>query len=443
MASALSQISLDDVLERWHDDLDGDLLDLDAEAVAAAQAGGRLVPVDVEEAAVGPVAGADGSHKPPSTTKLPPPPPPTSVFVKAREASTSQEGEGPMVRAFEEYVEQASLPHGLSASALVAEARQLQAVGRILGAHAALAQLCTQSGLALRDLHPHSDELGIDVAAVEADVAHVHAALAGVDDDEGYMVSRDDALRVLYRHEKGGTCHSIKMRVTFDHPVAHILAIAHEWDLIPTWNRFVLEAVKLAEPSILESYVYGAQWMMPPFKDMQATIHARGYDLADSHRCLLITMRDVGAEELPVGAAPVPLKSAKRKAVNFLPGSCIVLRPLPGAVNEVTGAVAPRVESRLVVHLDPHIPYVPASLVNFALGILAPYIFSQMAKILDSAFADPLGEYSRRIAAQPELYGLIDARMAEFAEELAATGEAAGHGGGDPPPVVSNPTTIP
>lgn len=37
---------------------------------------------------------------------------------------------------------------------------------------------------------------------------------------------------------------------------------------LPTANpcRFSLASEMLAEPSIFESYVYGAQWMMKPFK---------------------------------------------------------------------------------------------------------------------------------------------------------------------------------
>lgn len=31
-----------------------------------------------------------------------------------------------------------------------------------------------------------------------------------------------------------------------------------------------------------------------------------------------------------------------------------------------------------MVHLDPHIPFIPAFLLNFVLGVLAPYIFNQV-----------------------------------------------------------------
>lgn len=30
---------------------------------------------------------------------------------------------------------------------------------------------------------------------------------------------------------------SLKFRAVFGHPLEHLLALAHEFDLIPTWNK--------------------------------------------------------------------------------------------------------------------------------------------------------------------------------------------------------------
>lgn len=48
-------------------------------------------------------------------------------------------------------------------------------------------------------------------------------------------------------------------------------------------------------------------------------------------------------------------------------------RPLPPSPDGT-----PRTEAALMVHLDPHIPFIPAFLLNFVLGVLAPYIFNQV-----------------------------------------------------------------
>jgi hypothetical protein len=59
---------------------------------------------------------------------------------------------------------------------------------------------------------------------------------------------------------------------------------------------------------------------------MQSLIHARGFDLAEQHRCLLVTLADAAPEQLPADAKPLPKEWGKRKTINVLPGSCVKLR---------------------------------------------------------------------------------------------------------------------
>ncbi len=61
-------------------------------------------------------------------------------------------------------------------------------------------------------------------------------------------------------------------------------------------------------------------------RPMQGLIHARGFDLADEHKCLLVSLEDCTPEQLPAGHAPLPPEYHKRKTVNFLHGSCLRLR---------------------------------------------------------------------------------------------------------------------
>lgn len=262
---------------------------------------------------------------------------------------------------------------------------------------------------------------GIDIGSLEDDVAAITEALYALQDDKHWMVAKERPLRVLYRHFKKTTVHGLKLSITFPHPPAHIVAIANEWDLIPSWNKYVLEAVKLAEPGNYECFVYGAQWMIKPFRHLDAIVQARGFDLAETHRCLIILVNDVDADALPVDHQPVPEESymGSRRKVNVLPKSCIVLKPLSAqaADGDNNGRGADRTEAHLMVYLDPHIPFVPGFLINFVLGILAPYIAREMNKVLNKAFADMEGEYSRRVAQRPELYERINRRVISFAEQ--------------------------
>ncbi|KAI7841817.1 hypothetical protein COHA_004346 [Chlorella ohadii] len=301
------------------------------------------------------------------------------------------------------------------AAALGAEARVLSAHSLLLGAAqqagCSLAELAALPRQTLETLLPEGATL--DVEQVIQDAAWATETLAALEDHSGWMTSRSDALQVHYRHQRGTTVHSLKFAAVFEHPLEHLLALAHEFDLIVTWNKFSLASEMLAEPSIFESYVYGAQWMMKPFKHMQALLRCRGFDLAEEHQCLLVELQDCALEDLPPGHKPVPKEWGKRKLINILPGSCIKMSPLPPSPDGT-----PRTEAALMVHLDPHIPFIPAFLLNFVLGVLAPYIFNQMRHVLDTLFADKAGTYMQRIAAQPHLYQYVRQRLSQYEDQL-------------------------
>lgn len=67
---------------------------------------------------------------------------------------------------------------------------------------------------------------------------------------------------------------------------------------------------------------------------MQGLLHCRGYDLADEHRCLLITIDDCAPEALPPGAT-LPAEWPKRKLVNFLKGGWGGVQACVGACSAV------------------------------------------------------------------------------------------------------------
>lgn len=446
--SAVSHMALSEALEEWHDELDGNLEDIDDEAMQAARMGWHLTSPEIEEAA----ASVEGQRSPgkemmvgvsmvrefkeqrwkdgevESTYAV------EKTFVRV-ETSGEAGFETPVSKAFVEDAMQQDI-----VANLVSQAQNCFEKSQIIKAYENMLKFCRAIGLQetyLRHgLAEHTNILGFQLDKLVAEYDATQRALHALKNDDGFMVSRDDSLRVLYKHEKGTTIHSLKFKATFDHPPEHILALAREWDLLPTWNKFCLDAIKLLEPSIFESYVYGAQWMMKPFKHMQSIVHARGIDLAEEHQCLLILINDVDAEDLPSGHAPLPKQVAKRKMVNVLPGSCIKLRPILGRQAESSASVETsdqrvaegevpwktvgiaQTEAEFMVRMDPHIPMVPSILVNFVLGILAPYIYSQINKVLDGSFSDPNGLFPQRLVEQDDLYDYVRNRMLELLDSL-------------------------
>ena len=53
---------------------------------------------------------------------------------------------------------------------------------------------------------------------------------------------------------------------------------------------------------------------------------------------------------------------------------------------------------------------VPATLINWALRIMCPFLFARASHVVASVCAHPECVYRPRIAANPELYGLVAAR---------------------------------
>jgi hypothetical protein len=53
---------------------------------------------------------------------------------------------------------------------------------------------------------------------------------------------------------------------------------------------------------------------------------------------------------------------------------------------------------------------VPSTLINWALRIMCPFLFARASHVVASVCAHPECIYRPRIAANPELYGLVAAR---------------------------------
>lgn len=294
---------------------------------------------------------------------------------------------------------------------LLKQAKRAYADGRLLQAHRKLQELGDLRGidyLQSGNLYP---EIGPDLAGLSALKLRVDEGLADLKDHNGWVVSRDDDLQVMYRHHAGTSVHSFKFSADFNSPLEHILAMSREFDLTHLWNRYVLESLILAEPSIFQSTLYAASWLPFPFPHIDVVVEARGIDLADEDRCLLILMNT--PEDLTGLADAIPAASAKRKRADILPGSCIRLQPLaPSASGQG------RVRASVITHMDPHIKHVPAMLLNFVLKVMSPFIFGTIQKVLKSEFSSPDKVLPSRMREKPELYGLVSPRIAEYIHQL-------------------------
>ena len=248
---------------------------------------------------------------------------------------------------------------------------------------------------------------------------------------------------MLYRHRRGTPVHGVKFNATFDAPPEALLALAHEFDLTSSWNKFVMVSLILAQPSLLRGLIYVNSWLPWPIKNRSLAMDAVGWDLLSEMGCCLIVMRHLAgekkygaqddAQEKLVGAAEARYKSVRC----VLQGpSGIRLTPLPPAAptaqpvsdNEDKGAHngvgadggayggadgEARVAASMMVQVDPGFGKlsVPVWLINFVLKVMAPYIYRMLQKLLTSAkhFGRD-GVYTSRMDGNRALYAFVRRR---------------------------------
>ncbi|KAK9815171.1 hypothetical protein WJX73_009664 [Symbiochloris irregularis] len=296
------------------------------------------------------------------------------------------------------------------------EIRRLAKGHRIFAAEAALNTLLEQElGMTSELLEQHSDLVSFHAENIMKDAAHVHESLRQLRDDTGWKVCSKGDLKVLYHHEHGKQVHSIKMQATLDCPLELLLSLAAEYDLMSAWNKYALDPVVLAMPSLWEKYVYSGVWLPFPFPHMDLTVRGKGWDLGKEEHCLLVNIDNVGDDYLPLpdGALPLPALHVKRKRVSFIKFSCFALEELPPDKDGKK-----RTRGAIMGHADPHIAFVPSAVINFFLKVFAPFVYKQVVQVVHTALTDPNSPFMKRINEKPEMYSRIREQTDTYLKEV-------------------------
>ncbi|EIE25651.1 hypothetical protein COCSUDRAFT_39952 [Coccomyxa subellipsoidea C-169] len=296
-----------------------------------------------------------------------------------------------------------------SSEPLLQHATEAAADSQMLAARKALGGLCDKHSLEFAELARHSAALGLDVQSIDDHARHIQQMLEGIYSDEGWTMSHESDLKVLYKHVKGQPYHSVRMEAILDAPIEHALAMAVEFDLVKTWNRFVTDSVilhakKRRYPFL--SYFYGSMWT--PFVIFGACVKAEGYDIGEEDRSLLVSLTNMTDDDI-AKFGPLPAGHERHRRGFVGPNSCMRLEALPPSADG-----RPRTKGVVVAHLDPQVPFVPPFLVNFLIKVASPSAFKMMKKVLAGLFLNPEGDYSRRIEAKPEVNATMRARTKEL-----------------------------
>ncbi|KXZ48805.1 hypothetical protein GPECTOR_25g389 [Gonium pectorale] len=228
--------------------------------------------------------------------------------------------------------------------------------------------------------------------------------LADLSSDEGWRTVRDDELRLQHRHLPERGAHAFRATCELDAPVEHLVAMAREIDLYPTWNKYVTTANILQRRNETDVTFYMTVWVPWPISQVGLCSDAVGTDvLAEEGRfVIMLCSPKKGAIELPEAA------KGHRK-IRLQRPTCMVFTPLPPS----TPGGKPRTLAQVMVVLDPGIRHLPCFIMTFVLKILCPFIYNAVKKVLASAFRTPDSPLPQRIGQRAELYEIVRQRAQE------------------------------
>ena len=84
-----------------------------------------------------------------------------------------------------------------------------------------------------------------------------------------------------------------------------------------------------------------------------------------------------------------------------------------------------RTKGTIVMVIDAHVPHVPAFIINWVLGVMAPFAHKQIKTLLQNEFDDPSKLFPKRMAENEYLYNKVRQTVKEglerhYGPELAA-----------------------
>ncbi|GBF90344.1 hypothetical protein Rsub_02450 [Raphidocelis subcapitata] len=251
---------------------------------------------------------------------------------------------------------------------------------------------------------------GLDLALLRRRSELVAMGLRECANDEGWRLIQDvpGGLRLLYRHgPQTETAHCFKAACELDCELPELLSMAREFDLVPTWNSYITQTDILQITSLVELLVYASVWIPWPFAHRDVLIQAVGMDMLAEDGSVAISFASPEAG-MPEDVEP-PAGYEGRTHVQILPGSCLRMVPLPpkspGGKTR-TGVV-------VVTMLDSG-AWVPEAIITFVLSVFAPFFYTAVRNVIDSAFDDPSSPLPQRIAGRGELYGVMAERIVHF-----------------------------
>ncbi|KAK3280440.1 hypothetical protein CYMTET_11720 [Cymbomonas tetramitiformis] len=248
-------------------------------------------------------------------------------------------------------------------------------------------------------------QLGCDVDALQQDDADTREVLASLLEEEGWRECRNDELRVSYKKEEDDPVHRFKFEATFETATLDLLSLAREFDLISSWNTFILDPTILCRTSFTGLMVYLGVWVPWPATSKDVILSARGFDLIDEQGDVVCIFQ---SEDPPQGAQSVP-ESAEGRSRVALHKSGFKMKPIS----------ATHTQTSIIFNVDPCMNTPPNWLISFVLSVMSPWIYGKVVNVLKEIMQKD-GAYRQRQDTDEHrpFYRHFAERIASYSRDL-------------------------
>lgn len=216
-------------------------------------------------------------------------------------------------------------------------------------------------------------------------------------------------LSLWYYHQKGTRVHSFRAECTLDAPLEHPMALAKEFDLTKTWNKYILESQVLGDLGPVHFMLRVVTWMPWPLKPVEILVEVVGSEMwkpPGLPYCpgMSLVIKDPDPN---LGVAVPPL-TPKYQRLAVEPDSWFRLVPLPPRA----AGQSPRTFCQMLMHIDTKMRFVPGAVITFVLKVFAPFLFKMVQRLMSVSFKNSADPIPQRMAQHPEYYARICADVA-------------------------------
>eukprot|EP00775_Hariotina_reticulata_P012733 gene12733-12863_t len=217
------------------------------------------------------------------------------------------------------------------------------------------------------------------VARLLENISVVDETLHGMHTEEGFKQVAWGQLELWYKHDSVAHSQVIKAITILEEPVANVLCLAREVDLVTSWNPAIADMQELGSYSPAELLIYLLMWVPWPLPSPEVVNYAVGVDMLDTrHECVLIATKH--HNKLPDG---VKLPQHGRTMRLNMEAGGFKFKPLPPHPDRPGVA---RTEATVLVAIDSAKWVVPDAVISFVLKVFSPLVYKSVLKVLKRMF---------------------------------------------------------